>query len=566
MQDIQQLSLVFMQSFYLNIEDGIRVHVDAFCFFDIVCQSDLVISLDRHETFTEGCIICIRDQFLQLIQICNPILTDFFTDQVSQFSVGVYQPSSLGDPVCFIVEFFRIQFIEISQFLIFQNFCMQRSYAVYGMAAYDGQISHADLTVSDDRHFSYLRRVIAVFFCQFQNETTVDFFHDLIDTRQQTAEQFHGPFFQCFRHDGMVCVSTYFSCDIPSLFPRHIVFIHQHTHQFCNCHTGVGIIQLECNLFRQLIEICVHFFETGDHSLDRCGNKEILLTQTQFFALHVFIGRIEYVGQGVCQHFFFCCFLIVPFVEGLQIQSILGFCFPQTQCVYGVVTIADDRIVIGDGCNGLEVFMYHFVAAFVVSHCAYIAAEFYFYGIFISLDAPGIAVFQPVIGCFHLIAVFDTLFENAVVVADTAAICRQRQCRQGFQEAGSQTAQTTVPQTGVGFCVFYHVIIDAQLFKYCFYIIEHFQIDESIAEEATHQKFHRQVINYFYVFFIIFIMGLHPFISDDIPDSKYCRLIQLFRCGMFQCFSVQRFYVFPNHFFQLFFLDKTHNNPLGYQR
>ena len=442
---------------------------------------------------------------------------------------------------------------------------MQGRNAVYRMAANDGQVSHTNLTVSDNGHISDLDGVVAIFIRQFDHKAAVDLLHDLIDTGQQAAEQFHRPFFQCFGKDGMVCISADLSCDIPRLFPGNIVFIHQHTHQLRHSHAGVGIVQLEGNLFRQDIEVCVHFFETGNDSLHRCGNKEILLTQAQLLAFHVFIGRIQHVCQGICQNFFFLGLLEFTIIEILQVQFIFGNSLPQAQGIDGIIIIADDGIVIGHRHNGFIVFMDHLIAALAIGNGTHMAAKFYFHRIFAALQAPGIAVFQPVIGILLLFAVFiNALLEDAVAVADAAAVSGHGQGGQGFQEAGRQTAQAPVAQTGVRLCVFHHIEINIQFLQRPFHLIKHFQIDEGVAEETAHQKFHGKVVNHLHVFFVIFIMGLHPFFCHNIPDSKYHRLIHFFRGGVFQCFTVQRFHVFPDHFFQSFLIDTngTHSYPL----
>ena len=51
----------------------------------------------------------------------------------------------------------------------------------------------------------------------------------------------------------------------------------------------------------------------------------------------------------------------------------------------------------------------------------YGSAEVHLEGILGSRSKPHAAVFQPVVGKFHLIAVNDFLFENAVVVANGKA-------------------------------------------------------------------------------------------------------------------------------------------------
>ena len=70
--------------------------------------------------------------------------------------------------------------------------------------------------------------------------------------------------------------------NLPRLIPGYVVLIDQHTHQLSHCNAGVRIIQLERYFIRQQAEIAVFLFETRNYALNRCGNEEILLAQTQF--------------------------------------------------------------------------------------------------------------------------------------------------------------------------------------------------------------------------------------------------------------------------------------------
>ena len=45
MQNIEQLSLVLMQSLDLYIEDGVRIYINSIMILDILCQTDLVLVL-----------------------------------------------------------------------------------------------------------------------------------------------------------------------------------------------------------------------------------------------------------------------------------------------------------------------------------------------------------------------------------------------------------------------------------------------------------------------------------------------------------------------------------------
>ena len=49
MKDVHELSLVLVKTFYLNIEDGTRIDIDAVVLLDVLCKTDLVLVLDVHE-------------------------------------------------------------------------------------------------------------------------------------------------------------------------------------------------------------------------------------------------------------------------------------------------------------------------------------------------------------------------------------------------------------------------------------------------------------------------------------------------------------------------------------
>ena len=49
MQDVQELAFVLVETFYLYVKDGSRVHVNAVVLLDIFCQAYFVLVLDLHE-------------------------------------------------------------------------------------------------------------------------------------------------------------------------------------------------------------------------------------------------------------------------------------------------------------------------------------------------------------------------------------------------------------------------------------------------------------------------------------------------------------------------------------
>ena len=49
MQDVEELSLILVETFYLHVENGARVNIDAVVFLDIFRQAYFVLVLDLHE-------------------------------------------------------------------------------------------------------------------------------------------------------------------------------------------------------------------------------------------------------------------------------------------------------------------------------------------------------------------------------------------------------------------------------------------------------------------------------------------------------------------------------------
>ena len=56
-QNIQQLTLVFVKSLHLHIKDRGRIHIDSIIFFDIFCKAYFVLILDLHKFFSCALII-----------------------------------------------------------------------------------------------------------------------------------------------------------------------------------------------------------------------------------------------------------------------------------------------------------------------------------------------------------------------------------------------------------------------------------------------------------------------------------------------------------------------------
>ena len=242
MHDVHELTFVLMQSLYLAVKDRPRIHINAVVLFDIFCKTNLVLIFDVHELLLTFLVIHIHAQLADVGEVCDPVVADLAGHPFCQQRIAVQQKTSLGDTVGLVVELLRHHLIEIFQLTFLKNFCVETGHAVDGKAAGDGKVSHAHLSVIEDRHFSDFLLISRIFCLDLHDKTTVDLFHDLVYTRKQTGEQLNRPFLQGFRHDGMVGVRAGLCGHIPGFFPGQAFLIHQDTHQLCHCHGRMGVV------------------------------------------------------------------------------------------------------------------------------------------------------------------------------------------------------------------------------------------------------------------------------------------------------------------------------------
>ena len=91
MKDVHELSLVLLQTFYLNIEDGTRVNVDSVVFLDVLRKTDLVLVLNVHEFLLALLIIHINRKLFNIGEICDPLISDLVGHPVCKQRVAMKQ-------------------------------------------------------------------------------------------------------------------------------------------------------------------------------------------------------------------------------------------------------------------------------------------------------------------------------------------------------------------------------------------------------------------------------------------------------------------------------------------
>ena len=506
-----------MQTLDLYVEDRAGIHIDAIVLLDVFGQTQLVLILDVHEFLLSLLVIRIDLQPAHLGQIRDPLVADMGCNPVCKERVAMKKESSLGNAVRLVVELLREHLVEVAQLLVLQNLGVQSCHAVYGVACHDGQMCHLHLAVIDDGHLRDLGLVARIFCLNSQDEPAVDLLDDLVYTRKQAGEQLDRPFFQCLGHDGMVGVGHGLCGHFPCLVPLQLLLVQQDTHQLGNCYGGMGIVHLEGVLLIELADIGVFSLVTGDRLLHAGGDEEILLLQTQLFAGVMVVIRIQHLYQVAGKVFLLHGFLIIALIEGIELEVIDRFRIPHAQGIYQIVVVADDRNVVGYGTHAAIAVLHEVVAAglLIIIH-AHVSAEFDLVGQLRAAQLKRIAVLEPVVRYLDLIAVLDFLLEHSVAVTDSTAISHVAQCRERIQEAGGQTAQTAVAQRCIGLLILKHVQVHAHLAQGFLYLPVSAQINEVVAQCASHQEFHGHIIDHFGIVLLELLLAGHPVIDDDV--------------------------------------------------
>ena len=205
-QNIHLLTFVFMHSLDLNIDDGIRIDIDVLAFLHILSKADLVIVFDFIQTIQEPFVIVMVKQSFQLVCILSPFCTDHLIKQGCKSRVAVHDPSSECDAVGLVVELGWIDIIEWLEFLIFEDFRMQRSYPVNGVAEVHIHTCHVNSVVMVNNC-----KVRIAMVCSGYN--VIQTFNDRHQLWYNFQHVVQWPLFQSFCQNRMVCIATYIGYD-----------------------------------------------------------------------------------------------------------------------------------------------------------------------------------------------------------------------------------------------------------------------------------------------------------------------------------------------------------------
>src|SRR5258705_9084982 len=122
---------------------------------------------------------------------------------------------------------------------------MQFGYSVYCMAAHGGKVGHPYISFAvfiNKRNTPEYPFIIGVQISHFSEEAAIDLINDFKMPWQKRSEQADGPFFECLRQQGMICIGKCFLGNSPGIIPIHLLFIYQYPHEFCHADGWMGVI------------------------------------------------------------------------------------------------------------------------------------------------------------------------------------------------------------------------------------------------------------------------------------------------------------------------------------
>ena len=158
-------------------------------------------------------------------------------------------------------------------------------------------------------------------------------------------------------------------------------------------------------------------------------------------------------------------------------------------------------------------------------------AETYFDSFVGTTIFPHIAVFEPCVGKLYLLVLENFLFEKTYAVAKTVTVTRDTERCERIKEARRKTTETAVAETCFGVFVQKFFEIDTEIGKTFFTYFADTEIEEIGRHQASHQKFDREVVDLFSVFFFICDIRFEPVTADMVADNTdECLVFFVFTC------------------------------------
>src|SRR5215472_9507390 len=332
------------------------------------------------------------------------------------------------------------------------------------------------------------------------------------------------PLLERFRQESVVGVGQGFSCKIPGLIPAEVRVVQQNTHQFSDRHRRMGIIELNRGPVGQLFPIRVMPQEASHQVSQRARHQKILLQEAEFLSRGGGIVRIQNARQRFCFEGPTQRAHKIAGTKLLKIEIIGSSRGPEAQSVDRLSSVTHDWAIERYSEQDRRTIWDHFKTS--VSHLE-TAVQLDFDFLMRASNFPWVTVAHPVVRIFLLPAVHKRLSKHAVLVSQTVASCRKLHGSHRVEEAGSESAKTSVAKAGVRFLLDQFKPVDTFLFDHTLdYRIKQ-KVCDVIGQRTPKKKFHGEVVNAFSILLLVRDLRLHPALGHDVTH-RVCESFEAF--------------------------------------
>ncbi len=376
---------------------------------------------------------------------------------------------------------------------------MKRRHPVDRMAADRGEVRHAHVAIAglvEERQAAQQPVVPGEPRSHGVEEAPVDLVDDLQVPRQDLREERKRPFLQRFGEQRVVRIAARPLGDAPGLVPWHQVLVDEQPHQLGDGDRRMRVVELHRPVAIELVQPLAAHQVQADHVLQRAGDEEELLHQTELLADLGLVVRVEDLGDGFGRDLLVDGPIVVADVERIEVERLGRFGLPEAQQVGRRRPVAGHRRVVGHAFHQARRQPTDPFAPLLVAVPFGASAELHVKGRFRPDDLPRVAESQPLVGQLDLPAVPNRLVEDAELVADAVADRRHIERRQRIHVAGGQAAEPAVAEAGFLLLLEKRGEVLPDLRDRLFGRVPQAQVDQAVPEVRACQEFGGQVCDH----------------------------------------------------------------------
>ena len=498
---VQLLTFVLMKTFDLDIINTVCVDLLTCIGFDKLRTSLLCILLDLKDIGKNVLISLKSKHLVKLKGILAEAVTDHGCDVLSQRMVAVKEPSAEGNPICLVIEFLRIDLIELMKLCLLQDIGMKGCNTVDGKSVVDVHMCHMDQVVLVDDGKIFLR-----IFCF---DTLVQLADDRHQVRNNLLKIRDRPFLKCLCKNGMVGISAYMRYDLACLLKLDPTLCEK-TDKFRNYHTRMCIVDLDHCIIGKVMKIAAFCCCLIQNQLCRIAYHEVLLIDTKLSSCVIAVIRIQEQCQVVEQ-------ILLIKGDSLAYNALI--------CNINIKKAKLDRFVlIACHVNIIQCgFQHKALKRHVIGNAC--------------ICKPALRL-DPRIRCLKLKMILKLLFEKSEVIIKSDSFSRKSQSCDGIQEASCQTAKSAISERWLRLDLLDHGKLFSVFFKIFRNFIVNAQIDQVVGKKLTDKELCGNIINFLFSFLVAAALQLLLCPGEkSVIDFLVCTIFYIFVIFVFKYFA-----------------------------